>query len=84
MEHGGMEEGKEGLKKPEKSRTTQENLQNQLAWANGDLQRLNHQPGSMHGTDLGPLHIYNSCAAGFLYGVPKVGAGSVSDYTAWL
>ena len=30
----------------------------------------------MHGTDLGPLHICNSCAAGSSCGTPKVGAAS--------
>lgn len=38
----------------------------------------------MHGKDLGPLHIGNSCAAGPSYGTPNVGAGVVSDSVAYL
>jgi hypothetical protein len=55
--------GGKGMREPERSRTPQENLQNQLTWAHGGSQRLSHQPKSMHGLDLGPLHIWNRCAA---------------------
>ena len=34
-----------------------EDLQSQLTWAHGGLERLNHQPKSMHGLDLGSLPI---------------------------
>ena len=42
--------------------------------------RQNHQPGSRHGMNLGPLHMCNSCVAGSSCGTPKVGAGAVSQY----
>jgi hypothetical protein len=48
------------------SRTPQENLQNQLTWVHRGSQTLTCQPESMHGMDLGPLHIGNNCAAGTL------------------
>lgn len=37
--------------------TLQEDLRNQLTWALGGSQRMKHQPRSMQGLDLGPLHI---------------------------
>jgi len=58
-----VEEGEKWLKKPERSRTVLENLKNQVTWDHRVSLRLNHQPESMHGTDLGPLHILNRCAA---------------------
>lgn len=36
----------------------------------------------MSGTDLGPLHIFNSCVAGPPPGSLKVGAGPASDSLA--
>lgn len=33
----------------------------QLTWAHRDSRRLNQQSGKMHGTELGPLHIYYKC-----------------------
>jgi hypothetical protein len=42
------EEGEEGLKETEGSRTPQESLQNQLSWAHRFLHRLKHQPECMH------------------------------------
>ena len=38
-----VEEGKEGLEKPERSRTPQENLQIQLTWVHRGSLRLNQQ-----------------------------------------
>ena len=55
-------------------RTSQEIPQNQLTLAHRGSQRLNHEPGSLHGTDLGPLHICNSCAAGSSCGIFKAEA----------
>jgi len=46
-----VEDGEEGLKKPERSRTPQEHLQNQLTWAHRDSKKLSHQPESMHKMD---------------------------------
>jgi hypothetical protein len=49
--------------------TIKKNLQNQLTWAHRSTQRLHHQPGSLHQTDLGPLHTcydfvtWSSCRA---------------------
>jgi hypothetical protein len=51
------------LKEPEMSRTPRENLQNKLTWDDKSSYRLNCKPESMHGTDLGPLHIYSRCAS---------------------
>lgn len=39
----------------------QENPQNQLTWAHRHLQRVYGHPGSLHGSDLGLLHICYSC-----------------------
>ena len=61
-------EGEEGLKEPEKSRTTQENLQNQLTLAH--MAKLTELPESMHGTDLGPQYRGNNCAAQSSCGCP--------------
>ena len=63
--------GKEGLKNPERPRTPQENLQSQLTWAHRGSQRLNCQPESVHGMDLGPLYICKSYAAGSTCGLLK-------------
>lgn len=41
--------------------------------------RLTHQPGSMQGNDLGPLHICHSCVLDLLVGLPTVGVGTVFD-----
>ena len=65
-----VEERKEGRQEPKRSRTLQENLQSQLTWVHRGSQRLNCQPESIHGIDLGPLHICNSCAAGSSCGTP--------------
>jgi hypothetical protein len=43
--------------------TPHEDIQSQLTWAGGSSQRLNHQPKSVQGLDLGPLHIGSRWAA---------------------
>jgi hypothetical protein len=67
-------------------RTPQEDLQSQLTWARGaggrkeaeeSSQRLNHQPKSIHGLDLGPLHIFSRCAGGFHVGPLIIGVKTV-------
>jgi hypothetical protein len=45
------------LSELEVSKTTQEDLQSQLTWVHGGPQSLNHQTKSMHGLNLGTLHI---------------------------
>jgi hypothetical protein len=67
-----VEEWEEGLKEPEESKTPQENLENQLTWAHRDSQRLNHQPESIRGMDLGPLHICNKCENWSSYGTCNI------------
>lgn len=49
--------------KGEGSRTQREGSQNQLTYVHGGSQRLNRQPGSLHETDLGTVHLYYSCVA---------------------
>jgi hypothetical protein len=39
-----LEEGEEELKEPERPKTPQENLQNQVTWAHRCSLRLHHQP----------------------------------------
>ena len=48
--------GREGqeLREPVVSGIPQEDLENQLTWAHGGSQRLNHKPKSMQRLDLGP------------------------------
>lgn len=58
-----VEKVKEGLWEPEGARTPQETTQSQLNWGHGASQRLDHMPGSLHGTDLGSIHICYSCVA---------------------
>lgn len=43
------------------------------------IQRLNCQPGNLHGIDLGPLHIYFSCVTYSSCWNPILRAGTVSD-----
>ena len=63
-----MEDGEEESKEPERSRTMQENPQNQLTWAHRGSQRLNRESRSLYRSDLGPLYIcytfvaWSSCA----------------------
>lgn len=51
------------------SGTLQENTQKWLAWFMG-TQSLNQQPVSLQGTDLGPLHMCDSCVAWSICGTP--------------
>jgi hypothetical protein len=69
-----VEERGIGLRELEGSRTSQGNLQSQLAWAHGGSQRLKHQPKNTEGLDPGPLHICR-CAAWFSCGVPNNWSG---------
>lgn len=39
------------------SRTPQGNTQKQLTWAHRSSQKLDQQPGNLHGTNLNPLHM---------------------------
>ena len=66
-----MEEGKEGLLEPVGSRAPQENPQNQLTLAYRSCQSLIQQPGSLCGTDLGPLCICYNCAIWSFYETPN-------------
>jgi hypothetical protein len=61
-------ESRERLRETEGS-TVQEDLQSLGLWG-GVSQRLNHQPKSVHGLDLGPLHRCSRCAAWCLCGFP--------------
>ena len=79
-----VEEGNEGLKEPEVSRTLQENLQNRLTWAHRGSKRLNCQPENMKGMNLGALYICNSCVAESSCRTLNAKAEAVSDYTACL
>ena len=80
-----VEEGEEGLKEPERSRTPQENIQNQLTDTHGGSPlRLKQQAESMRETGLNPLHTCNRYAAWSSYGILTAGAGAVSDSVASL
>lgn len=59
----------------EGSRTPWEGSHNQLTWAQRGSQRLNGQKGSLHGTELGTLHICHSYAAWSTCGTPNSGNG---------
>lgn len=56
-----MEEGKEGLKKPEMSKTPQETIKNLSPYRHTETEPP--PPYSMHGTELVPWHIDNIWAA---------------------
>jgi hypothetical protein len=58
-----MEELRERLRDCKRTGTPQEDQQSQLTCTFGDSQRLNHQPKSEHGLDIGPLHVCNRWAA---------------------
>jgi hypothetical protein len=47
--------------------------QNQLTWAHKGSQKLSHQPGSLHGPDLGPAPVCYSCIACLLVGLLTLG-----------
>jgi hypothetical protein len=59
------------MRESEGSRTLQEDLQSQLTWVHGGSQRWNHQAKSMHGLELGLLHIFRRCAALSPHGFPN-------------
>ena len=74
------EEGEERLREPERPRIPKEHLQNQLTWANKGLHRVNQQPESMHGRDLGhSVYMLTVVQVGFHVGLLTAGAGTVSD-----
>ena len=72
-------ERKKGVKEPAGSRTPQENPQNQQTWTHGCSLRLNHQSGSLHWSNLGPLHICYSCVTWCFCGTRNRGSEAVSD-----
>lgn len=45
--------------------------------AHGNSQNLRQLPGSLHGTDLGLLHIYDCCIAWPICGTPSNGSKDV-------
>ena len=53
--------------------------QNQLTRAHWSSRRLNQQPGSLHRTDQGLLHLCDDCVVGLLVGLLTVGVVDVSD-----
>jgi hypothetical protein len=59
-------------------------LQSQLTRAHVGSQRRNHQPKSLHGLDLGSLHIGSRCAACFSCASPTTGQRAASDFTGAL
>lgn len=58
---------------PKGSRTLWENPQQTLSWAHRVSHSLNWQPQSLHGTDLGALHICYSCIVWSSCGNPSCG-----------
>jgi hypothetical protein len=64
-----------GLREPEESRTSQEDLQSQLTWVHSGSQRLNHQVKSMQKLDLSPLHICSRFAVWPSCGSPNNRSG---------
>lgn len=64
----------EGLLEPERSRTSQGDLQKQLTGAHWGSRSLNRQAGILHGTNLGPLHICDSCVSWSTVGILAMGA----------
>lgn len=72
-----VEERRIEVKKPEGSRTPQEDPLSQLTWDCGGSQRLGHQQGSRQELDLDPLHICSKCAAWSSYRSPKQSWGSL-------
>jgi hypothetical protein len=76
MEEAGRIEGAREVK------DTEENPQNQRTWTHRGSQRLNCQPESLRGTDLGPLLMCNSCVAWSSCGTSTSRSGAVSDSLA--
>lgn len=79
-----MEDGEEGLKEPEGSRTCEESLQNQLTCPHRDPQRLNSQPGIMLGTDLVLCTHVTVVQLSPLMGVLTKRTVAISDFVACL
>lgn len=67
----GMSEREEGLHEAGGSRSCQWNPWKQLTWAHRSSQILDQQLRSLHGTDLGPLHMCDSCIALFTCRIPS-------------
>jgi hypothetical protein len=61
----------EGMRELKRTQTPQEEYQSQLIWTLGVFQKLNHQPKSKHGLDLGYLHICSRSAARSSCGCPN-------------
>lgn len=66
-----MEEGTGQFKEPVRSGIPQKNIQNQLTLAHSCQETPNHKTESMHGMDLSPWHICNSCRAQSSCGIPN-------------
>lgn len=47
-----------------------EKLTEMASLAHGNAQSLKQLPGSLHGDDLGPLHMCQGCVAGSICGTP--------------
>ena len=59
-------------------------IQNQLTWTNRVSQSLKWQPGYLHGPDLGPLHVWDSCVVWSSCWIPNSGSkGSDSFPGFW-
>ena len=67
-------EGEEVLQELEASSLLTENSQNELIWAQRIFQRLNQQPGILHGTNLGTPYVCDSCVAWSTNGTPSSGS----------
>ena len=57
-------------------------IQEQLTWAHRSSQIPDPQPGGLHGTDLGLLHMCDSCVVGSICGTPN--NGSRMSLVLWL
>lgn len=61
----------------EESQESQKNPQKQLDWL-AVTQRVNQQPGKLHGADLGHLHIWACCVAWSICRIPGNGIRAVT------
>lgn len=77
------DEEEEELKDPERSRTPQKNIENQLNWVYRGPRRLNCQPESMCETDLGLYTDGTDVQFGVRVGLLNQ-EQRPSDYTAYL
>jgi hypothetical protein len=62
--------------------TLQDDQQSQLTWILGGSQRLNHQPKSIHGLDLGNPHICSRVQRSLYPCPPTIGVGAVPKAVA--